>query len=327
MDIKRPRFLPGLCFAQIYFENHATFSEFVRLIDIHTKLETEIVYQIYLAINQITEKLYVGFTGMTIKERFYYHNWSAQTGSKQYFHNAIRKYGLSLFSIHIIGVAETLEEADKKEKFWIGYFRSNDRDIGYNMTSGGIGLQNPVWEVRQRLRVASSGRKVSDERRAYLSQIFSGEGNPNYGKKHTEESKRKIGEASVGRYFSPESRQKMSEAHKGDKHYLFGKKQNSDLMLKMNSARLAKGVSDGTKHKISLATRGENNPNYGKTHSPEAKAKISEAQKAAHARRKRLKEEAIKMGIDPGPYSKIEQTLGPLISLPVVDSSSPYSHL
>ena len=30
-----PRFWPGLCFAQIYFENTATFSEFVRLIGIH----------------------------------------------------------------------------------------------------------------------------------------------------------------------------------------------------------------------------------------------------------------------------------------------------
>lgn len=283
------------------------------------------MYQIYLAINQINEKLYVGFTGTTLKERFYFHNWDAKHGSKQYFHNAIRKYGINLFSVSVLATSETLEEAEQKEIFWIKYFRSNDRKIGYNMTSGGTGLQNPAWEVRQKLSASSSGREVSEERRARLSLLFSGEGNPNYGKKHTEEARRKIREAGLGRTHTEESKKKMSESRKGDKHRMFGKKQDPELMAKMNAARIEKGVSEETKNKLSLATRGENNPNYGKTHSLRAKAKISVAQKASHARRRQLKEQALKMGIDPGPYSGIERKLGPLISLRVEDSSLPLS--
>ena len=42
-----------------------------------------------------------------------------------------------------------------------------------------------------------------------------GENNPFYGKKHSEESKKRIGEKSKGRRHSEETRRKMRESHKG----------------------------------------------------------------------------------------------------------------
>jgi group I intron endonuclease len=275
------------------------------------------MYQVYLVINQISEKVYVGLTGMTIKERFYYHEYGAFHGSDQYFHNAIRKLGgLRLFSIHVLNVVETLEEAEYREKFWIKYFKANDRKFGYNLTSGGIGLRDPSKEVRQKLSRASSSRRMSEETKAHLSKLFSGEGNPNYGKKHTDGARRKIREAGLGRTHTDESKKKMSLSRLGEKHPNFRKPADPERLEKMNSARLSKGVSDETRKKMSEATRGEKNPNFGKKHSPEAKSKISAAQKKAHASRKLLKTETAL-----GPCLENEQTLDPSGVLLVVGPS------
>jgi len=61
------------------------------------------------------------------------------------------------------------------------------------------------------------------------------------GKKHSEETKRKIGLAHKGKINSKEARRKMSESLKGKKH------------------------SEETKRKIGESIRGKNNPMYGKT--------------------------------------------------------------
>jgi len=56
------------------------------------------------------------------------------------------------------------------------------------------------------------------------------------GRKHSEESKQKIGNASRGRKASNEAKKKMSEAHKGNKSNL-GKKLSEETKLKMSKAR------------------------------------------------------------------------------------------
>ena len=45
----------------------------------------------------------------------------------------------------------------------------------------------------------------------------SGTNNPNYGRKHSEETKKKIGKVHKGKKVSEETRKKMSKAHKGKK--------------------------------------------------------------------------------------------------------------
>ena len=52
------------------------------------------------------------------------------------------------------------------------------------------------------------GHKVSEERKKMLSELMIGEGNPFYGKTHTEESKKKQSKAHLGFKPSKESIEK-----------------------------------------------------------------------------------------------------------------------
>ena len=54
-----------------------------------------------------------------------------------YFHNAIHKYGKENFSFEEIDSATDCSELDDKERYWIAYYKSNIREYGYNLDSGG----------------------------------------------------------------------------------------------------------------------------------------------------------------------------------------------
>jgi len=54
-----------------------------------------------------------------------------------YFHNAIKKYGIDNFNFEIIDTAKTIDELNDKEVFWISKLNSTDKDVGYNLDSGG----------------------------------------------------------------------------------------------------------------------------------------------------------------------------------------------
>lgn len=93
-------------------------------------------YTIYMHINNITNKKYIGQTKQPLNKR-----WKNGLGYKdqKYFYNAIKKYRWENFS-HIILESEilTLEEANSKEKFWISYYDTQNPEKGYNISSGGV---------------------------------------------------------------------------------------------------------------------------------------------------------------------------------------------
>lgn len=88
-----------------------------------------------------------------------------------------------------------------------------------------------------------------------MSEVTRGKNNGMYGRKHTEESKKKMSENSKGKFCGEDS-----------PHW--GKPKSEETKKKISEARKGKG-------KRSL--RGENNPMYGKTHSKEAREKIAES--------------------------------------------------
>ena len=91
---------------------------------------------IYLIINKINSKLYVGQTIRSIESRWKQHMVDIKR-LKTHLANAIKKYGKENFSIHKIIECETRDELNKQEAYWIKYFDTKNPKKGYNMTIGG----------------------------------------------------------------------------------------------------------------------------------------------------------------------------------------------
>jgi group I intron endonuclease len=120
-----------------------------------------------------TNRLYIGQTTNYPKRLGDYKRCSRYKG-KSIVHNSIKKHGYDSHSFEIIEECEN-DVLSEREIFWIenlqSYYWHNER--GMNMTRGG--------EV-------GSGSWMHDiERRKRQSKIFSGAGNPFYGKRHSDE--------------------------------------------------------------------------------------------------------------------------------------------
>lgn len=132
---------------------------------------------IYLLIDATCDKEYVGQTTRSFKERFNQHKHS-----NQYIDRVIKKRGEDLIATAILKVCYSKEELDYWEKHFIKS-RDTMAPNGYNFTEGGEG---------------TTGCYPSDETRAKLSAVTSGENNPFFGKKHTAESIARMSESHLG---------------------------------------------------------------------------------------------------------------------------------
>jgi group I intron endonuclease len=147
-------------------------------------------YIVYKVTNQINGYIYIGITN-NFQQRIREHKSCANSNKYKYqsrFYNAIRKYGFENFKFEILETVENRKKLEEREIYWIKYYNSTDKKVGYNITKGG------------------TGGKTHD---------ISGKNNPMYGRRYTEEEKRRIGEYSKGRKASEETRKKISEALKG----------------------------------------------------------------------------------------------------------------
>lgn len=84
---------------------------------------------IYKTTNLINKKIYIG------KSKG---NEPSYLGSGKILGNSIKKYGAENFSKEILEECSD-DEVDEREKFWIKEFRSQIRDVGYNIAGGGAG--------------------------------------------------------------------------------------------------------------------------------------------------------------------------------------------
>lgn len=75
-----------------------------------------------------------------------------------------------------------------------------------------------------------------DDKKAERSKKYSGEGNPFYGKKHTEESKQKQREKMTGRPVAPEVLARR-ESRAGENNTFYGKKHSAETKRKISEAR------------------------------------------------------------------------------------------
>lgn len=94
---------------------------------------------IYKITNIKNSKIYIGKTTKSLEHRFKIHKSYAIKGKGgcPALQNAMIKYGIDNFTIEQIETATTEHELNDKEKYWIAYYNSTDRTIGYNLTDGG----------------------------------------------------------------------------------------------------------------------------------------------------------------------------------------------
>ena len=122
---------------------------------------------IYKITNIQNNKIYIGQTIRPIKDRFHRHiNDAMNNVLDTHFARAIRKYGKDNFIIEEIDIAQTQDELNKKEQYWIQYYNSVEE--GYNETdaiskSGGNTYQSKTEEemetIKEKIRQTKLGAK------------------------------------------------------------------------------------------------------------------------------------------------------------------------
>jgi hypothetical protein len=99
---------------------------------------------------------------------------------------------------------------------------------------------------------------MSDDDRKKLQMSLSGKNNPMFGKKHSEETRKKMSVSHIGQKISQETKDKISKVVKGRKHTEYSK-------LKMSLAQTGRKHSEESKKKMSYSRKmlgiyGENHP-------------------------------------------------------------------
>lgn len=116
---------------------------------------------IYKITNNINKKIYIGKTTKTTKERYSEH-LSSSKSQKGYLYDAMRKHGVDNFCV------ETIEEVpnqdlNDREIFWIGHYKSNQKDRGYNCTIGGDGNhQIDIYTIEKINKLWNNGLTITD---------------------------------------------------------------------------------------------------------------------------------------------------------------------
>lgn len=221
---------------------------------------------IYKVTNLVDGKSYIGQTVRSLAKRRIGHIQKVNCGSKSYFHNAIRSYGVDAFEWEIICLCLSKTEADTKECEFIKVLDTKV-PYGYNLTDGGEGHLGfyPTEETRAKMGEAHKGNKYalglkhSDATKARLSKLLTGNKNC-LGYKHPDEFKAKVSKIMTGNKYMVGY--KMPEETKA--------KISKGMMGKKNN--LGNKPSEETKEKLSLALK-------GRKKSDETRAKMSDAQK------------------------------------------------
>lgn len=114
------------------------------------ELSTEESFACIYKLNYPNGKIYIGQT-VDIKRRMYEHNNPNKATTPCDF--AIIKYG-KIEEVEILERVEDVTELDAKEQFYIAKYKSNCRDIGYNLTIGG-GQKQLQGENSQRAKLTN----------------------------------------------------------------------------------------------------------------------------------------------------------------------------
>lgn len=185
--------------------------------------------------------MYIGQTSKTFSRRKKQHLSAAKRNCGLYFHRALYQYGENNFKWKVLEDNVTIKDARILEQIYIDLFDTYNN--GYNLTLGGEGALSVPKSEETKEKIRATIKKNGGNKGAKNPMYGSSGGFA--GKKHSEETKRK-----------------MSKAQLGEKNHRWGAH-----------------WSEEEKEFRRKASSGENNPFYGKHHTDETKRKMSEARK------------------------------------------------
>lgn len=177
---------------------------------------------IYAITNTLNGKIYIGQTRNIAVKRWQNH-CTPSNKSKSGIVGAIRKHGKSVFTFDVIDTAETLEQLNHKEIFWIQHFNSVTPN-GYNLDRGGNEKKVVSDLAKHRMKVARNNWLERTPDRSSL-------GNGARGRKRSAAEVETIKRNLTGRHCSPETREKMSRSQKGVP-------KSPDFVLRMARSRM-----------------------------------------------------------------------------------------
>ena len=166
---------------------------------------------IYCIENIKNNKKYIG-QSKDINDRWRRHKGELNRGvhDNDYLQKSWNKHGEESFKFYVLEYCDT-DKLDEKEIYYIKLHNTLNRDLGYNLKSGG---QNggSVLSKESRIKLSNSIKEsYTDELKQIRSKIafeqwinpeikakIMGSNNGMYGKHHSEESKRKMSENKKG---------------------------------------------------------------------------------------------------------------------------------
>ena len=123
-------------------------------------------YYVYVHINKINNKIYVGST-KNIEKRWECNGVHYKTSTR--FYNAVKKYGWDNFEHEIIASHLTKEEAYNFEDILIKKLNTQNEKFGYNVASGGnkwYGKDNPNYGNKSLSLIYSKNKEYSKEKQS-----------------------------------------------------------------------------------------------------------------------------------------------------------------
>lgn len=205
---------------------------------------------VYKIVCKVNGKLYIGQTIRSISERWRSHCNDAKKRRDIYklpISRAIYKYGPENFSIEVICIANNQAELNTREKTAIRLYKSTIR--GYNVHEGGMN-QRLSASTKEKISRANKGKvRTKEQRENYrnarlgtkqpmsvkikCSNSQLGEKSAWFGKKHSEETKTKIGNAHRGKIVTKQQKEKQRIS-------MTGRKLSEDTKTKMSIVRKGK---------------------------------------------------------------------------------------
>lgn len=162
---------------------------------------------IYKTINLVNGKIYVGqkLTSCDNLQPNY-------LGSGILFQRVIQKYGVENFKREIIEFC-TKETINEREKFWIKQLDAMNRSVGYNLCEGG-GTTSGYKHTKSTLRKISTSN-IGKHHHKRSEEIREKDRIASTGRLHSDQTKKKMSVTATGRITSEETKEKIRNSKKG----------------------------------------------------------------------------------------------------------------